>query len=476
MNKSANPQFEFFQLLLFTAFIIGLVYSGDTIEKSEWGEYYFYLLAIFASALVLISPEKGLYIFIIVSMFSPEMSFGRVGRRNIAVRFDDVMVVISMIVFIIVRVIKKNIKFFVSTPLDKPIFAFILVCALSTTRGVLISQVDNPKEAFFYVLKLIEYFFIYYLVINTVKNKFEIRRYITIFIITLAFTCIFGIDQIQHNVARVSTPFEDTPEPNTLGGYLLFMIGMVSAMAVMGVRIWNKLFLWILLPVAIWVFLHTLSRGSYLGYFPVMLTLTFLLPRERRVYGLLIVVASILLITHLPDYIKTRIERTFQGPNEYRIPIITGEEKTVRLDSSSGSRITKYEHVLSYWSEYPVFGLGITGAGFIDSTIFRTIGELGIFGVMVMIWLFSTIISETINAYRYSRNKLNKSICIGYICGLIGLLVHAATANTFFLIRIMGPFWFLTGLIFLIPPLYFDEIAKPAGRKLIVDEHGYKYE
>ncbi|MBP7654573.1 O-antigen ligase family protein [Candidatus Dependentiae bacterium] len=454
-------------MLLFSAVIVGIVYYGNEIEKTQYGEYYLYILALFATIMVIISPEKGLCIFIIVSMFSPEISFGRVGRRNIAVRFDDVMVVICVIIWFVSRFIKKDAKFFVSTPLDKPIFVFILVCALSSARGVLIRQVDNPKEAFFYVLKLLEYFFVYYLVVNTVKSKHEVRRYITVFIIVLAFTCIDGLRQMEVGVSRVSTPFEDTPEPNTLGGYLLFMIGLVGAMAIMGVKIWNKLFLWILFPLVVWVFLHTLSRGSYLGYFPVLITLTFLLPSQKRIFGLLILIVSILLISYLPEGIKSRIERTFQGPNEYRIPIIAGEEKTVRLDSSSGSRITKYESILNYWAEYPIFGLGITGAGFVDSSIFRTIGELGLFGILSLVWLFYTILSETFNAYKHSRNSLNKSICIGYICGLIGLLVHATTANTFFLIRIMGPFWFLTGIIFMIPPLYFDEIAKPHGVNLL---------
>ncbi|HPN32016.1 MAG TPA: O-antigen ligase family protein [bacterium] len=467
MKSYRSSQLEFFQLLLFTLLIVGIVYYGNEIEASQYGQYYFYVLAAFAILLAIISPEKGLCIFIIVSMFSPEISLGRTGRRNIVLRFDDVMVVICALIWLITRFIRKDIKFFVSTPLDKPIFAFILVCALSSARGVLIHQINNPKEATLTVLKLLEYFFVFYLVVNTVKTKQEIKRYITVFIIVLAFTCIDGLRQMNAGVARVSTPFEDTPEPNTLGGYLLFMIGLVGAMAVMGVKIWNKYFLWFLLPVLVWVFLHTLSRGSYLGYFPVLLTLTFLLPAQKRIFGLLILISSVVLLFYLPPNIKTRIERTFQGPNEYRIPLIAGEEKTVRLDSSSGSRITKYEDILNYWSEYPIFGLGITGAGFVDSSVFRTIGELGLFGLLSLIWLFYTILSETFNAYKHSRNSLNKSICIGYICGMIGLFVHATTANTFFLIRIMGPFWFLTGIIFMIPPLYFDELAKPHGMNLI---------
>jgi hypothetical protein len=40
---------------------------------------------------------------------------------------------------------------------------------------------------------------------------------------------------------------------------------------------------------------------------------------------------------------------------------------------------------------------------------------------------------------------------VGYLAGLVGLLVHSVGANTFIIVRIMEPFWFLTALIVMIP-------------------------
>jgi len=468
MNNKSRVA-EFFKLLLFTLSIVFIVYYTISLKDTPYYNYMNIILIIFVVVVTFISPEKGLYIFIIVSMFSPEINYGRVGRRNILVRYDDIMVVVGIFAWLIIRIMRKDIKFLVSTPLDKPILFFILICALSTSRGVLIRQVDNPKKAFFYILKLIEYFFVYYLVINTIKNKIQLRKFMTIFIITLICSLYIGFDQIMQGVGRISTPFESEPEPNTFGGYLLFMLAIITSMAIMQVRILHKKFLFFLIPIIIWIFLHTLSRGSYLGYFPVMVTMTFLLPKGKRVYGAFIVFLSLILIPYLPDYIKVRIDRTFQGKATYKIPTLLGDEKTIQLDSSSSSRVTKFRNILNYWAEYPIFGLGITGAGFVDSTLFRTIGELGLMGMFAFVWLISTIFSETINSFKYSRNNLNKGLCIGYICGLVGLIIHGTTANTFFLIRIMGPFWFITGLIIMIPQLYFDELAKPAGKNLFLE-------
>ena len=47
----------------------------------------------------------------------------------------------------------------------------------------------------------------------------------------------------------------------------------------------------------------------------------------------------------------------------------------------------------------------------------------------------------------------HKGITLGFLAGFIGLLVHALAANTFIIVRIMEPFWFLTAMIVMIPEL-----------------------
>ena len=49
--------------------------------------------------------------------------------------------------------------------------------------------------------------------------------------------------------------------------------------------------------------------------------------------------------------------------------------------------------------------------------------------------------------------ELYKGLVLGFIAGFIGLVVHAITTNTFIIIRIMEPFWFVTGIIMMLPKL-----------------------
>jgi len=44
-------------------------------------------------------------------------------------------------------------------------------------------------------------------------------------------------------------------------------------------------------------------------------------------------------------------------------------------------------------------------------------------------------------------------LSLGLIAAFVGILFHAVTANSFIIIRIMEPFWFLAGMVMAIPEL-----------------------
>ncbi len=54
-------------------------------------------------------------------------------------------------------------------------------------------------------------------------------------------------------------------------------------------------------------------------------------------------------------------------------------------------------------------------------------------------------------------DNLYKGLTLGFIAGFIGLAIHALTANTFILLRIMEPFWFIAGIIMMLPKVKEEE-------------------
>ncbi len=53
--------------------------------------------------------------------------------------------------------------------------------------------------------------------------------------------------------------------------------------------------------------------------------------------------------------------------------------------------------------------------------------------------------------YRTCRDPLYCGLALGHLGALVGLLVHSIGANTFIIVRIMEPFWFLTALVVMSP-------------------------
>lgn len=451
-------------IALLTLFLIWIILTGEGLqtENPTYYKYYIISLFFFAASVTFFNPQVGLFLLIIAMLFSPEIVVGQTERRAIVVRYDDIMIILCLLSWTITKVLKGG-KLFSATPLDKPIIFFILICAVSTSRGVLIRQIGVPTKAFFYVLKLVEYFLIYYLVVNIVKSKKIVLYYLYSFLVCCCAVCYLGLKQINSGAFRISAPFEDVSEPNTFGAYLLFMFGIVFSLFIYGTKKVPRIISLGLLVMIIINFIHTLSRGSYMAFYPVMLTVVLQMPKTKKLFALVIFAAAVFSIPYLPSEVRTRVENTFKGPGSFEIPTISGSSQKISLDQSSAARVNKFQDIMTYWQEYPIFGLGITGAGFVDSQVMRTIGELGLMGVLAFIWLFKSVITEIFQIKKYFKNKFILGITAGYVGGLVGLVIHSMTANTFLIIRIMGPFWFFTGLIMCFQELYFDEIALPVS-------------
>ena len=123
--------------------------------------------------------------------------------------------------------VDKELGLFLKTPLNKAILFYVLVCVLSTGFGIMAGRVELKTGSLF-VLKYIEYFIVYFMMVNYVRNTDQIKRFLICLFLTCFIASIIGAFQIPGG-GRVSAPFEgEVGEPNTFGGYLLFM-GSVAA-------------------------------------------------------------------------------------------------------------------------------------------------------------------------------------------------------------------------------------------------------
>jgi O-antigen ligase len=409
------------------------------------------LLALIIFTVSFVNIEWGLYILIFSMLLSPEIIIGETGGaslgRGVTLRVEDFLLAVIGLSWFARNAVKKELGLFLKTPLNKAILFYVLACVISTGFGIISGRV-GIKTGSLFVLKYIEYFIVFFMMVNHVRNTDQIKRFVFCLFLTCLIASIIGIFQIPGG-GRVSAPFEgEIGEPNTFGGYLLF-IGMVAAGLIAKTKNRKtKHMLAFLLFCIIPSFLFTKSRSSYLALVPALMVLGFMADRRVIILGVLLLslIASPLF---LPKSVKNRIMYTFTQPEE------KGQVKIgdLRLDTSTSARLVSWKEAIRDWPKHPVLGYGVTGYKFVDAQFPRVMVETGIIGLIAFCYLLFSIFKVTLINLKKLKSPFFLGLGIGFLAGFAGLIVHALGANTFIIVRIMEPFWFFAGIIVVMPEM-----------------------
>ena len=417
--------------------------------------------AIFVISFVKI--DWGLYILIFSMLLSPEIIIGETAvaslDRGVTLRFEDFLLVVIGFSWFAKNAAKKEVGLFLKTPLNRAIFFYILVCLISTGFGILAGRV-SAKTGSLFVLKYVEYFIVYFMVVNHLKSCDQVKRFVFCLLLTCFITGIIGILQIPGG-ERVSAPFEgEVGEPNTFGGYLLF-IGAITAGLLLNAETGRSKQMLIFLACAIVPsLLFTQSRATYLGFVATCFVIGILTRHRIIILGFL-AIAFLLSPLFLPQEVKDRIVYTFTQPEETG-QIHIGE---VRLDTSTSARIASLRQIIKDWPKKPLFGYGVTGYEFLDSQYPRVLIETGIVGLIAFLYLLYSIFKLAIHRLKEAKDPYFKGLTLGFFAGYMGLLFHALGANTFIIVRIMEPFWFFAGIIAVLPDLEGQQQEQPQEKQ-----------
>ena len=327
------------------------------------------------------------------------------------------------------------------TPINKPIAWYWLATAFATLAGFYAGRVG--AYGFFFVAKYLEYFVLFYMIVNQIHDEQSIRRYIKVMLFTCLVVSIVGIAQIPSG-ARVSAPFEGSEgEPNTFGGYLVLMFSVVLGIF-LHVQDQGRRLRLALLGCAILVPLaFTESRSSYLA-FMASIALFILFARQKRLLITLCLVGLILVPVVVPQNVVQRVMYTFtQAPESGQISV-----GGMHIDTSTSERLRSWERVLKRdFPRHPLLGVGVTGGEFMDAQYPRVLSETGIIGLVLFLWFLQRIWVLLRRSYERLQDPVIKGAALGTLCGYGGLLFHAIGANSFIIVRIMEPFMILLGLL-----------------------------
>lgn len=397
-----------------------------------------------------INPGIGLYLIIFSMLLSPEFEVGETAGgslgRGVTLRIEDFLLLIVAASWFFKTAIDKELGLFLKTPLNKPILYYVLACLIATVFGILAGRV-NTGTGLLFVLKYIEYFIVFFMVVNYVRTEKQVKGFVLCLLLTCFIVSAAGIFQIQGG-DRVSAPFEgDVGEPNTFGGYLVFILAIAAGLFYWMKDLKVRQLLVLLVVFIIPPLMFTQSRASYLAFIPMVFTLGMMMKQRMIITG---VMAAMLIISPLllPATVTDRILHTINQPPESGQIQVIGD---LTIDTSLSARFRSYQKAIAEWPRHPLLGYGVTGHRFLDGQYFRILLETGLVGLFAFIFLLISIFRMALIHYRQVTTPFAKGICMGFIAGFVGLLFHALGANTFIIVRIMMPFWFFTGIVFILP-------------------------
>jgi O-antigen ligase len=179
----------------------------------------------------------------------------------------------------------------------------------------------------------------------------------------------------------------------------------------------------------------TFSRSSFVALFVAIFITGLIL--ERR-----FLILTVVLFLMLPILVGPAIMERFLsvlkifGPNP---------------PSSWSARVFGWSVYWKMIQQSPFIGHGIGHAGLVvDNEYIKILSELGFMGLGVFFWFLIRIIITAFKTAKRTKDTFFSGFAVGYFAMVLGLAVHGIGATTFTTIRSMMPFYFLTGLLYVI--------------------------
>ena len=411
--------------------------------------------------ITVIRVEIGIYILVLAMLLSPEIgagSVGAAGERAINLRYDDVLIIVIFMGVLVKLAFEGRVMLWRPNPINSGILLYYGICIVATLDALRISVPSWDRAvAFFVMLKMLEFYMIYFMVGLAITTATSIRRQLVFFMFVALIISSYGIFTIG-TLDRIGAPFEAGGiEPNTLGGYLSIVIVVALSLFLYAPRRRQKALLFGLAAAAFIPMIWTLSRASYMAVVAGLVALAIL--SKRALFAVVLVVFIVLSPFFMPDKAVERVRYTFQ--QESGVPVtIAGRETNLKVDKSTYERIYVWQKVRFNLGVWPWLGGGVAWETVLDSQYARVLIETGILGMTAFSFLLVQILRTTHQAFRWSRDWIFKGLALGVTAATVGLMVHAMGTISFLIVRIMEPFWFLVALTVALRAIALEDHAK----------------
>jgi hypothetical protein len=410
-----------------------------------------------AFCVTMLRLEYGLYMLVFTLPWTLQFTVGKVEAAPIDIGSDDAILAGMVIGWLTHMAIDKTGPFLPS-PLNLPLVAFITWAGLSLIPLGLTYPQSVLMTCGLHLIKWIESVFIFFVVLKVVNTEEQVKKFVILLLISCAVLAIaqmgltatgrYGSEAVYGGVAtRLVIPGLESN--NILGAFYLIFYGIVLSLLVSsGIRHKGLIIGFTVLLSAATFFSY--ARACYLGLFAILMALTITGGGAKvRIPFIFIMIFLLFLVYFLPAVVE-RISMTVRVEHGGMLEL--DESARARLDSWKEGMRVLFERPTN-----PIIGIGFWGCRFHGawgqatphSQYVAYLVEMGIVGFLIFCWLVERIFSTILAVYRlsYPDDYFARAVSIGFLAGLVGLLVNCFFGESLESARITGPLWFMTALM-----------------------------
>ena len=327
------------------------------------------LLAAIMGSLSFFRPKLGLLAILVFILISSDVTVGRGEEtaRAVSIRIEDILLALVSGGWILNRAKTRTLSVVKYVPVYKYIVAMSFIIMLATIIGYF-QETVTIKRGFFFAMKRLEYFWIFFMVLNMFETKEEGRRAMQIMLWFGAGVAVIGI--IQSFLAPASalveggiTATSGFNRSNTLGDTFLIYLGLVLGILIFAQSKRRIIFYRILLFMFLIAIILTKSRGAYVAVPPIIFICLYL-SRKTRILYILLTLSALALAVYLTPYLFFGKEANILASKH--IGDVSNQFESIgdvmlegtAADSSLKARVTGWRSALPQIFRYPLFGQG----------------------------------------------------------------------------------------------------------------------
>lgn len=420
----------------------------------------------------------------------PKFPFINIPGTFVSIRLEDLILFVGALICLVS--IYFNRKEFIKDEINKSIFLYMIVSAISLFSAVFVLQSTVFHIGILHFIRRIEYFFAFFLAVEALRrNPKASDFYLKLLMIVVLTSSIYGIGQKYFNFPIIITQNEEFSKGialryvagghinSTFAGHYDLATFLVLALPIILCAFtifkdrFSKVFTAFTFLMGLWLLVNTASRISFVSYvISIVLSLIFvkkirLIPIVLIVSVLFIGTSSNLIVRYnnvidvfskkyinfvdtnyqfvsevYAETVDVSARRVNPTPTPTSVPVLEDRSTNIRLS-------VEWPRAFRAFYKNPLLGTGFSSITLAtDNDYFRLLGETGILGFLAFMLILFRVISRLLVNYPFVSHYSGSDLALiaGTTAAIPGILVNALFIDVFEASKIAILFWLFVGM------------------------------